>query len=66
MVSSKYGQAIKKVSWMSRKQQEGYKDQVILSNVIEDADLSILKTGESIICPPTPPPFMFKFTKYHQ
>lgn len=66
MVSSKYGQAIKKVSWMSRKQQEGYKDQVILSNVIEDADLSILKTGESIICSPTPPPFMFKFTKYHQ
>jgi type IV secretory pathway TraG/TraD family ATPase VirD4 len=63
-VSGKYGQNLKNVLVMSRKREEGYKNQVMWSNVIEDRDVSTLQLGESLICPPIPPPFRFNFAKY--
>jgi type IV secretory pathway TraG/TraD family ATPase VirD4 len=63
-VSGKYGQNLKNVLVMSRRREEGYKNQVMWSNVIEDRDFSMLQLGDSIICPPNPPPFRFKWAKY--
>jgi type IV secretory pathway TraG/TraD family ATPase VirD4 len=64
MVSNRYGQNLKNVLVMSRKREEGYKGQVMVSNVVEDSDISTLGVGESLILPPVPPPFRFKWEKY--
>jgi len=64
VVSDRYGQNLKNVLVMSRKREEGYKGQVMVSNVVEDRDISTLGLGESMVLPPVPPPFRFNWEKY--
>jgi len=64
VVSGRYGQNLKNVLVMSRRREEGYRGQLMLSNVVEDRDISSLGVGESLILPPVPPPFRFKWEKY--
>ncbi|MGC8618757.1 MAG: type IV secretory system conjugative DNA transfer family protein [Thermoplasmata archaeon] len=64
IVSGKYGQNVKNLLVMSKRREEGYKQNVVWGNVIEDDDLSTLKLGEAIICPPSSQPFRFNFNKY--
>ena len=64
MVSDRYGQNLKNVLVMSRRREEGYRGQVMVSNVVEDHDISTLGLGESLVLPPVPPPFRFSWEKY--
>lgn len=60
-----YGRNRKKEVFMQTVQSRGILEEVREANVVEDWDISNLKTGEAIVKIPDYQPFLFKFDKYY-
>lgn len=64
-IKNLYGVNRKKEVFMASVQGRGIVEQIRDSNVVEDWDISRLKTGQAIIGLPGKEPFVFQFAKYN-